>query len=619
MTYGKGLGVIAVLERAASDGRQAGNPLEGLPAVSIGGATGHELPTALGTLITAERGGVSYTLVGSLPPNAAEAALRAVLGMTAVVEARGLVKTYGEITAVDHVDLTVEHGDVYGYLGPNGAGKTTSLRMLLGLIRPSSGSARLFGRDPMIDGVRALEGVAGFVEAPRFYPYLSGRKNLELVAALDGGDARSQIDAALDTVDLAARAKDRVGGYSHGMRQRLGIAGALIRRPQLLLLDEPATGLDPAGMRDMRALIRSLADSGITVLLSSHLMNEVEELCNRVAIIRAGRIVYEGRLDELRAIGGRQLHAAHVRRRRSPRRSARSTPGLQRLHRRARRPAHARRRGGDRGAQPRARALGRRAALARAGRGLARGALLRAHRGSPSRPRSSAARARAGGVMPHTATVYRWELRKLVAQKRTYLGLAAATIAPSIFVAALALQSGAPERRPVRPYVRDSGLAAPLVLLTFGSIWLFPLIASLVAGDIVAAEDGNGTLKTILTRSVTRGQLFAAKVGAAVTYALLALHRDGRRLAHRGDDRVGLQPDHEPLGHDRLGLARPAARVRQPRRLRAAAARDHGDRRAALDRHPQLRGRGRRRAHDRAADAADRHPARGRARSSRTC
>jgi ABC-2 type transport system ATP-binding protein len=221
--------------------------------------------------------------------------------MTAVVEARGLVKTYGEITAVDNVDLTVETGDVYGYLGPNGAGKTTSLRMLLGLIRPSSGSARLFGRDPMIDGVRALDGVAGFVEAPRFYPYLSGRKNLELVAALDGGDARSQIDAALATVDLVGRAKDRVGGYSHGMRQRLGIAGALIRRPRLLLLDEPATGLDPAGMRDMRALIRSLADSGITVLLSSHLMNEVEELCNRVAIIRAGRIVYEGRLDELRA------------------------------------------------------------------------------------------------------------------------------------------------------------------------------------------------------------------------------------------------------------------------------------------------------------------------------
>ena len=125
--------------------------------------------------------------------------------------------------------------------------------------------------------------------------------------------------------------------------------------------------------------------------------------------------------------------------------------------------------------------------------------------------------------MPHTLSVYRWELRKLVAQKRTYLGLAAATIAPTIFVVALAVQNGAPNDVPFGQYVRDTGLAAPLVLLTFGSIWLFPLIASLVAGDIVAAEDGNGTLKTILTRSVTRGQLFAAKVGAAITYALLAL------------------------------------------------------------------------------------------------
>jgi ABC-2 type transport system ATP-binding protein len=215
------------------------------------------------------------------------------------IEARGLVKRYGDVVAVDHVDLTVAEGDVYGYLGPNGAGKTTSLRMLLGLIRPDGGTARLFGRDPLVDGVRALDGVAGFVEAPRFYPYLSGRRNLELVAALDGGDAASRIDAALDTVDLLGRAGDRVGGYSHGMRQRLGIAGALLRDPRLLLLDEPATGLDPAGMRDMRRLVRRLADQGMTVLLSSHLMGEVEELCDRVAIVRSGRVVYEGSLPEL--------------------------------------------------------------------------------------------------------------------------------------------------------------------------------------------------------------------------------------------------------------------------------------------------------------------------------
>ncbi|MDX6689983.1 MAG: type transport system ATP-binding protein [Solirubrobacteraceae bacterium] len=215
------------------------------------------------------------------------------------VQARGLVKRYGRITAVDDVDLTVMPGDVYGYLGPNGAGKTTTLRMMLGLIRPDAGSVKLFGRDPLVDGVGALDGVAGFVEAPRFYPYLTGAKNLELVAALDGGDAAGRIDEALDIVELADRARDKVGGYSHGMRQRLGLAGALLRDPRLLILDEPATGLDPGGMRDMRILIRRLADQGMTVLLSSHLMAEVEELCDRVVIISTGRVRYEGALDEL--------------------------------------------------------------------------------------------------------------------------------------------------------------------------------------------------------------------------------------------------------------------------------------------------------------------------------
>jgi ABC-2 type transport system ATP-binding protein len=215
------------------------------------------------------------------------------------IEARSLVKRYGELTAVDHVELTVERGDVFGYLGPNGAGKTTSLRLMLGLIAPSEGAVRLFGRDPNADGARALEGVAGFVEGPRFYPYLSGRRNLRLLADLDGGAATSRIDEVLDVVDLRDRAKDRVGGYSHGMRQRLGIAASLLRDPKLLLLDEPTTGLDPAGMRDMRELVKRLAAEGITILLSSHILAEVEELCNRVAIIRKGRIIYEGGLDDL--------------------------------------------------------------------------------------------------------------------------------------------------------------------------------------------------------------------------------------------------------------------------------------------------------------------------------
>ncbi len=219
------------------------------------------------------------------------------------IEVRGLVKRYGDLVAVDHVDLTVERGDVFGYLGPNGAGKTTSLRMMLGLIRPSAGSVRLFGRDPQLS-VEALEGVAGFVEAPSFYPYMSGRRNLELFAALDGGEAAGRIEESLGIVGLADRAKDRVGGYSHGMRQRLGIAAALLRDPRLLLLDEPATGLDPGGMRDMRDLIRELSARGMTVLLSSHLLAEVEELCNRVAIVRSGSVAYQGSLADLRQQAG---------------------------------------------------------------------------------------------------------------------------------------------------------------------------------------------------------------------------------------------------------------------------------------------------------------------------
>jgi ABC-2 type transport system ATP-binding protein len=232
------------------------------------------------------------------------------------VTARGLVKRYGHILAVDHVDLDVQPGDVYGFLGPNGAGKTTTLRMMLGLIRPTAGDVKLFGRDPLVEGAHALDGVAGFVEAPRFYPYMSARKNLELLAAFDGGGARGRIGEVLDLVDLTERAGDKVGGYSHGMRQRLGIAASLLRAPRLLLLDEPTTGLDPAGMRDMRQMVRRLAAEGMTILLSSHLLGEVEELCNRVAIVRSGRIVYEGALDELKrsAGGGYVLRTTDLRR-----------------------------------------------------------------------------------------------------------------------------------------------------------------------------------------------------------------------------------------------------------------------------------------------------------------
>jgi ABC-2 type transport system ATP-binding protein len=228
------------------------------------------------------------------------------------VDAVGLTKTFGPLTAVDRLSLQVGQGEVYGVLGPNGAGKTTFLRMLFGLIRPDSGRLSVLGRTWQRDGVRALDGVAGFVESPKFYPGLTGRKNLQLLAGLDGGVGRTRINEVLETVDLHDRQRDKVGGYSFGMRQRLGVAAALLRDPRLLVLDEPANGLDPAGIRDMRALIRRLAASGLTVLLSSHDMGEVEEICNDVTIMRTGEVVYHGSIAALRERAPEQAHEIHT-------------------------------------------------------------------------------------------------------------------------------------------------------------------------------------------------------------------------------------------------------------------------------------------------------------------
>ena len=218
-----------------------------------------------------------------------------------MVQTRGVVKRYGDLVAVDEVDLVVPAGDVYGLLGPNGAGKSTFMRMLFGLIRPDAGSVELFGRPGVPGRVEALRDVAGFVETPRFYGYLSGRANLEVLARLDRRDGKDRIEEMLEQVGLRDRAGDKVREYSYGMVQRLGLAAALMRSPRLLVLDEPTNGLDPAGIRDMRALVRRLADGGITILLSSHNMLEVEEICRHVAIMRRGRLAFDGSMEELRA------------------------------------------------------------------------------------------------------------------------------------------------------------------------------------------------------------------------------------------------------------------------------------------------------------------------------
>jgi len=214
-----------------------------------------------------------------------------------VVEIRDLTKTYDTVTAVDRISLTVRRGEVYGFLGPNGAGKTTTLRMLLGLIRPTSGDVVVLGRRPGDAGVLAR--VGSMIEGPAFYPFLSGRANLEVVARY-AGTGSATIAEALKTVDLASRGSDKFATYSLGMKQRLGVAAALLKDPDLVVLDEPTNGLDPAGMRDMRALIRRLGDSGRTVILSSHMLGEVQQICDRVGVINAGRMVVESTVEELR-------------------------------------------------------------------------------------------------------------------------------------------------------------------------------------------------------------------------------------------------------------------------------------------------------------------------------
>ena len=215
-----------------------------------------------------------------------------------VIETKALTKRYGEtILAVDALDLRVRRGEVYGFLGPNGAGKTTTLRMLLGLVRPTAGDAAVLGAAP--GSPAALARIGAMVEAPGLYPYLSGGDNLRVLAG-HAGAPPERVDPVLAEVGLADRAGDRARTYSTGMKQRLGVAAALLKDPELLILDEPTNGLDPAGMAEMRSFIRSLAQGGRTVVLSSHLMGEVEQVCDRVGVIRDGALVAEGTVEQLR-------------------------------------------------------------------------------------------------------------------------------------------------------------------------------------------------------------------------------------------------------------------------------------------------------------------------------
>ncbi|HSS22218.1 MAG TPA: ABC transporter ATP-binding protein [Pyrinomonadaceae bacterium] len=217
-----------------------------------------------------------------------------------ILQTENLTKRYGRRTVVDDLSLQIERGDIFGFLGQNGAGKSTVIRMLLGLVRPTRGRIRLFGTDTSQSPLKVLGRVGAIVEAPAFYENFSGRQNLRIFAAMSGGATAKQLEETLELVSLRDRAEDPVCTYSHGMKQRLGIAQALLPHPEFVILDEPTDGLDPQGIQDVRSLLPRLRDErGLTIMLSSHLLFEVERLCNRVGIIHAGRLLYQGRTQDL--------------------------------------------------------------------------------------------------------------------------------------------------------------------------------------------------------------------------------------------------------------------------------------------------------------------------------
>jgi ABC-2 type transport system ATP-binding protein len=227
------------------------------------------------------------------------------------VEIRGLRKVYkglrgGSTVAIESLDLDVPRGGVFGFLGPNGAGKTTTIRCLLGLVTPTEGAVKLLGTDTTEDLSSVMDQVGALVESPKFFPGFSGRLNLELVASIRG-IGKDEVTRVLEEVGLAHRAEDKFGAYSLGMKQRLAVAGAILKSPELLVLDEPANGLDPAGIKDMRELIRRYGASGSTVLVSSHQLAEVQLMCDSVAIVNRGRLISEGRVSDVLASRGGTL------------------------------------------------------------------------------------------------------------------------------------------------------------------------------------------------------------------------------------------------------------------------------------------------------------------------
>ncbi len=472
----------------------------------------------------------------------------------AALEVIGASKRYGDRQALDGVSVRVRAGEVHGLLGPNGAGKTTLLRALLGLVALDGGRVRLLGRR----AGAASSSASGFVDAPRFYPYLAGRRNLELLARLDDpADAsQSRVARVLGEVGLREAAGAKVSAYSAGMRQRLGLAAALLRAPRLLLLDEPTTSLDPAGARDVRALVRRLADAGTAVLLSSHDMGEVESLCEAVTIVDRGRVLFSGSIEELREQTPARVHAL------STSDDARAA-ALAEAHDGVEVEVATEGRGLDVRADEAALdryviALGQagiavRALESRASSlealflGLTEGATTReaeprardeTRDEASDEPRHEPAPTTARGALA-VASV---EIAKLAAQAKVWAALGASVVAPVVFVVVLKLETTLPEDTLFGRFVTESGFAVPLCVLGFAASWALPALTSLVAGDVFAAEDRHGTWPTLLTRSRSHGEIFLGKTLAALAYAFTVVSLLAIASLAAGVLFVGAQP-----------------------------------------------------------------------------
>jgi ABC-2 type transport system ATP-binding protein len=448
----------------------------------------------------------------------------------------GLSKRFGSTTAVRDVSLEVKPGSIHGLVGPNGSGKSTILRSVLGLVWPDAGAIEVLGGDRAAAAARAEGGLAGLIDDPRFYPYLSARANLALLARLDGGE-EPDLDALLARAGLGDVAKQKVGGFSLGMRQRLGLAAALMRRPAVLLLDEPANGLDPTGADELWQVVRELAADGTAVLLSSHDLMAIDDVCDEITVLRAGEVAWSGAIGELRALAPAPEHvmrtaddtaaAAHVRLL-----GIAAEDGGDGLRVTAAEEAVERltvelgRAGiGIRSLTPGASPL--RILFSRLTEGPAAAAQAELADGSapPLEPAARSARGRRErGRRPTLADVLAVcavESRKLSSQVKPRVLLAACLLGPWLFELAVKGTGSLPADTLYGQWMLESSAALPLVALTFAASWAFALLGSLVGGDAFSSEDRLGTWPTLLTRSRPQSAIVAGKIIVSIVCTLV--------------------------------------------------------------------------------------------------